>query len=71
MVNLLMKIKNIIIGNFNRAFHINNNKDRYNICKDCKYVRDIKGIGLMCGICYCIIKAKITIEEEHCPKGKW
>jgi hypothetical protein len=40
--------------------------ERRLICKKCK-LRN----GLICGECGCVISAKVQLEEEECPVGKW
>lgn len=43
---------------------------RIKICNDCKYL--ISTIGMRrCSSCGCFLKAKITLETEKCPEGKW
>lgn len=40
--------------------------ERKGICLECEKRR-----YLACGECGCIISAKVLIEEEECPIGKW
>jgi hypothetical protein len=41
-------------------------KYRYGYCLDCEEKK-----GPVCGVCYCVLKAKVEVEDEQCPKGKW
>jgi len=36
------------------------------ICKDCSLRK-----YFVCGECGCVISAKVVLEEESCPLGKW
>ena len=36
------------------------------ICKNCELRK-----GLVCGECGCFINAKVQLDEEECPVGKW
>lgn len=36
------------------------------ICKDCELRK-----GVFCGECGCFINAKVQVDEEECPVGKW
>lgn len=69
MENLITKIKTILIGNFNNLFYRKNKleQDRIKKCLNCKHTIFNKRV---CGVCYCIIDAKVTIDSEKCPIGK-
>ena len=66
------KILLIIKGNFN--YIISNfsykSKKRVVICNNCEKLELISKIKV-CGVCGCIIKAKVTIQSEQCPLNKW
>lgn len=69
---MLKKIFLIIKGNFN---YIKSNfsykaKKKIVICNNCEELEKIGKIKV-CGICGCIIKAKVTIKDELCPLNKW
>jgi len=40
--------------------------DRIKICLDCPFRK-----GYFCGVCFCELHAKASVEEEECPKDKW
>ncbi|MDK4545156.1 hypothetical protein QG083_05075 [Kingella kingae] len=53
---------------------------RLNICKTCEHMmRAVAGIdhtadvGLMdkCNQCGCYVRAKVKLDDAHCPKGRW
>lgn len=73
MVNLLTKIKHIIVGTFNNIFrkNLNISNPRLDICKNCKEKKYIWKIGFICKQCGCILESKTTIEDEECPINKW
>ena len=39
---------------------------RLDICKTCTH-----NVGNQCQVCECLIRAKIMLTTETCPKGKW
>jgi len=41
-------------------------KKRLKICFECPFRK-----GIVCGICFCELHAKVEIKEEECPKGLW
>jgi len=41
---------------------------RMSICKGCK---DYDWVMGRCKICGCFLRAKVMLEEESCPVGKW
>ena len=69
----MVNIFHIIEGTFKNIFHIFNKESlrRLTICSKCKDRKYIWGFGHYCGQCGCIIKSKITVKEERCPKCKW
>lgn len=73
MVNLLMKIKHIIIGTYNNIFNKQQelSKSRLLKCILCKDKVYIFGLGFICKHCGCVLKSKTTVEDEICPIGKW
>lgn len=42
--------------------------ERYKHCLTCP---DATVHKLFCGHCKCILQAKLRLEEERCPIGKW
>lgn len=40
--------------------------ERRLICKNCEFRK-----YLICGECGCVISAKVQLDEEECPVGKW
>ena len=40
---------------------------RAQLCDACEH----KTFFAICGLCGCIIKAKIRLENQTCPAGKW
>ena len=47
----------------------NMRKERYDICVKCEFVKG--ALVLRCSICGCMIKGKVALARESCPKGKW
>lgn len=39
---------------------------RRKICKNCEFRK-----GKICGVCYCVLKAKTASPDEKCLKNKW
>lgn len=70
---MVRKILNIIIGNINNIFGINKevSNPRMDICNRCEYAKDIFKLGKICTQCGCILRAKTTVEDEHCVLKKW
>ncbi|GMO69651.1 MAG: hypothetical protein Nk1A_8860 [Endomicrobiia bacterium] len=68
---VVKKVIAIIHGNYNRIFHLYSNEVRLNICKKCPELKHNKVLGDICGVCGCIVEAKVTIPEEHCKLNKW
>lgn len=63
----LHKIYNIILGNWRnwRNYHSDTAQARLKICKDCEH--NVKFLNTrVCNKCGCIIKAKVTIDDEKC-----
>lgn len=72
MWKMVKKLKNIIIGWYRYLFKPMPKfaKNRYAICKRCSH--NIKECGLeTCNICFCVIKAKVMVEDEQCYDGRW
>jgi len=68
MARLFDKLKRILTG-FYLVLTGNDSPmaiKRRLICKDCELRK-----GLVCGECGCVISAKVQLEEEECPVGKW
>lgn len=67
------KMVNIIKGTFRNIFNITTSSSlkRLSICAKCKHRKHLWGFGHYCELCGCIIKSKITVEEEVCPIKKW
>lgn len=40
---------------------------RFRKCRRCSYNPD----GYQCSACSCLIEAKISLNTEKCPKGRW
>ncbi len=43
-------------------------RDRISICKQCPMYDSIFG---RCKDCGCFLRAKVQLEGEECPQGKW
>ena len=70
MENLITKIKHIIIGNFNNILYKKSKLEQDRLEKCINFSHTIFN-NKVCEICYCIIDAKVTIDEEKCPIKKW
>ena len=72
-MKLLRKLRNIIIGNINNLFGLNKeiSNNRMLICDKCEHEIILFKIGKTCNNCGCILKAKTTVENEHCKLNKW
>ena len=71
-MNLFLKIRNIIVGNWRNitGYSSDEMKKRLKICKSCEH--NIKFAGQqICELCGCILKAKASIENEKCLMNKW
>jgi len=64
----MKKIQSIFIGWWFWITNRNNKlaKERLKICSTCEY-----RVGLICGSCGCVLKAKARLPEEICPYSKW
>lgn len=72
MVRLLLKIKNIILGNWRNftGYMTDETKRRRQICNSCS--SNIKIMGTrVCSQCGCPIDSKTTIDSEKCLMNKW
>ena len=72
MVKILLKIKNIIVGNWRNltGYISDETKRRRQICKSCEHNIKFSGARI-CDLCGCIINSKTTIESEKCLMNKW
>lgn len=43
---------------------------RYEICERCPELKQ-SDIGEVCDVCGCRLQAKLRVEMERCPIGKW
>jgi len=68
MARLLSKLYRIFTGFYLVLLGNDSPKaiERRLICKKCELRK-----GLVCGECGCVISAKVQLEEEECPVGKW
>mgnify|MGYP003347718041 CR=1 FL=1 len=41
-------------------------QQRLQICSSCEH-----RAGMRCGICKCVLAAKVKYDAEHCPVGRW
>lgn len=65
-----MKVSNIIKGFFNLAKGeelTDTQVERAQICHRCPKMTKMN----TCAICYCYLPAKIRVDHEKCPNGKW
>lgn len=72
MLKYLLKLKNIIIGNWRniRGYQSDEQKRRLDICKTCEHnVKYMK--TRICDQCGCILKSKASVENEKCVLNKW
>lgn len=69
----MVKIWHIIKGTYNNIFNKFSKLSIYrmSVCATCPKRKHIWGFGHYCSICGCIIKSKVTIDEEKCPNGRW
>ena len=44
---------------------------RWALCGDCPHAVKVAGIVQTCGLCGCILRAKIRLAGEQCPADKW
>lgn len=71
-MNLFLKLRNIIIGNWRNltGYQSDEMKRRLDICKSCEH--NIKYAGShICDLCGCILKSKAAVESEKCLMNKW
>ena len=71
-MNLFIKLRNIIIGNWRNltCYQSDETKRRIDICNKCEH--KIKYFGsYVCDQCGCIIKSKASVESEKCLMNKW
>jgi hypothetical protein len=71
-----VKIKQGMMGLAKAALGIDRASDelirqRTEICRGCEHAKFVAGKLASCGLCGCIIKAKVRIPREHCPIKKW
>lgn len=69
---MVKKIKNIIVGWYNKIFKYNQSLAEYrlSICEKCEYKESILGQNV-CGLCGCVLDAKVRVENEMCYNNKW
>lgn len=72
MNNVIRKIKNIIIGWYRYLFKPKSKLaiNRLKICSRCSHKEKILG-EYFCNKCWCCIRAKVEVEEEHCDDNRW
>lgn len=64
----MRKLSNIFLGwwfwitNFDAPLA----QERLRFCKDCP-----SRIGILCGECGCVLKAKARLMDEECPLDRW
>lgn len=70
--NILIKLKNIIIGWYYRFTGVNYElyKTRSKICESCEFRTKIFG-DWFCSACGCSIASKTRVESENCKLNKW
>lgn len=72
MMNLFLKIRNIIVGNWRNltGYTSDEVKHKRYICSMCPH--NIKYMKIhVCDQCGCPIKSKTTVENEKCLLNKW
>ena len=71
-MNLFLKIRNIIIGNWRNliGYQSDESKRRLDICNSCEHNIEYMNTRV-CDQCYCIIKSKVSVESEKCLMNKW
>lgn len=71
-MNILKKIKNILIGTYRNLFDRKPEfaKRRIEICDKCEFEKG-KGRSRYCSRCLCIIESKASVEDECCLENKW
>ena len=72
VINFLLKLRNIIIGNWRNltGYTSDEQKRRLDICNRCEH--KIKYMGsYICDQCGCILKSKASVESEKCLMNKW
>lgn len=70
-IGVIQKIANGAVGLSKAALGIDRAdeetiKERWNICQSCEFYKNWR-----CTQCGCIASAKVTINSERCPIGKW
>lgn len=72
LMNLFLKLRNIIIGNWRNltGYQSDETRRRRSICKSCDHNIKFSGIRV-CELCGCPIKSKTTVENEKCLSNKW
>ena len=72
VMNLFLKIRNIIVGNWRNLTGYTSDEQirRLDICKTCEHNIKFGGTRI-CELCGCIIKSKVSIESEKCLMNKW
>lgn len=69
---MIKKLTNIIKGWYRKIFNKNQSLAEYrlNICQTCEYKDRILGQDV-CGLCGCVLDAKVRVENEICYNNKW
>ena len=70
--DVIMKIKNIIVGWYRKIFNKKSElaRKRLAICKDCPYKIKLCGQDI-CDLCGCVLDAKVRVENEQCYNNRW
>lgn len=70
---MIEKIKHIIIGWWYRLLGLNLElfEQRMEQCKECSEILYLSKNEAICKDCGCFLKAKLVLEDEECPLGKW
>lgn len=70
---MIKQIRHIIKGWYYRMKGVNVElmTERLEKCKECEEKTALTRNISVCGICWCELKAKSSLEEEKCPLNKW
>lgn len=72
MEKYINKIRHIIIGWSLKLFGLEDDlaNRRLVLCETCcKKVKT--SLGDVCGLCGCVLDAKVRVEDEHCELDRW
>lgn len=69
---MIKKIRNIIMGWYRYLFKPKSKlaRNREQICKRCSYKETLFGQE-WCSLCWCLISAKVEVEDEKCNDSRW